>query len=121
MRRQTLVLGILALILIGAILTAGCAARERRGAGINPAPSAIRTPTPPARPTTTPALPGTATCTDEGGSTCSIGTDCPAAWDDAADTFSCCQEPCSNAGGDAIITIDPYETEVMDSDLGDIL
>jgi len=61
MRHQTLVLGILALILIGAILTAGCAARERRGAGINPAPSAIRTPTPPARPTTTPALPGTAT------------------------------------------------------------
>jgi hypothetical protein len=120
MRHQTLVLGFLALILIGAIITAGCA-KERKETGANPAPPAIRTPTPPARPTTTPALPVAGTCTAKSRSVCNSDTDCPGRWLDATDTFSGSPQPCTSAGGNAIVTIDPYGTEVTNSDIGDIL
>ncbi|HUK92958.1 MAG TPA: hypothetical protein VLU98_02860 [Methanomicrobiales archaeon] len=120
MKQKTLIIGFLALILIGAILTAGCA-RARNGAGPNPASPALSTPTPPVPPANTPAAPGSSTCSAEGGSVCDAGTDCPAKWVDATDTFSCCSQACTVPGGSATATIEPYGTEVTNGDLGDII
>ncbi|HVP24533.1 MAG TPA: hypothetical protein VMS81_00950 [Methanomicrobiales archaeon] len=119
MKRETIALGFLALILFGAILSPGCA-RERRREGPNPVPPALTTPALPGRPTITAAVPGSATCSAEGGSVCSAGTDCPGRWLDASDTFSCCSSSCTSPGGVATVTIEPYGTEVTNGDLGSI-
>jgi len=119
MDRRTLLIGLLALILVGAILACGCA-RERRGETSPPAPPALRTPPRPAQPTVTPAVPGAGTCSALGGSTCSPGTDCPGTWLDASDSFSCCSQSCTGAGGSAAVTIEPYQTEATNTGLGDI-
>jgi len=60
-------------------------------------------------------------CSGLGGFECDVGEECQGEWLDATDSFSCCSQACEPvADNEDILTIDPFETNPENEDLGDL-
>ena len=117
MEKRKLLTGLIALSLICIALTSGCVNEKRT----TPSPSSTPALTPTPAPSVTPASDGLQSCTELNGFECGMGEDCPGEWLDASDTFSCCSEPCtSSTGAEGVLTIEPFEPNPENEELGEV-
>jgi hypothetical protein len=116
MEKHKLLAGLLALSVICVALTSGCVKEE------GPRPTPTSTPSATPTPTITTSVAGKLkTCAELNGSVCEVGEECQGEWLDASDTFSCCSKPCISGISEAgILTINPFEPEPENEELGDI-
>ncbi|RZN36907.1 MAG: hypothetical protein EFT35_07425 [Methanophagales archaeon ANME-1-THS] len=112
MQKHQLLAGLLALSVLCIVLTSGCV--QEKGATPTPPPSAPPT-------LSTSVAGGLKTCTELNGYVCEVGDECPGEWLDASDTFSCCSKPCTSSIREAgVLTIEPFEPNPENEELGDV-
>ena len=125
MEKNKLLMGLIAISVICIALTSGCVKEN----GSAPSPTATPTPTSTTAPSVTPAPSaasitesgGLKTCAELNGYECGMGEECPGEWLDASDTFSCCSEPCTSSTGDeGVLTIEPFELNPENEELGEV-
>jgi predicted small secreted protein len=113
-----------AVILIGALLVAGCAggrgfARDRETG--TPAVSGTQTKDSGGNPAQT-AQKGSAltakTCAAQSGTICGAGQTCTGTWIAASDSFSCCSGKVADAGSGPVLTVEPIGMGEENGDLG---
>ena len=127
MEKRKLLVELIAISAICIVLASGCVKEE------GTAPSSTPTSTPTSTTTTAPSVTSTPsttpitesgglkTCAELNGYECEMGEDCSGEWLDASDTFSCCSEPCtSSTGDDGIVTIEPFELNPENEELGGV-
>jgi hypothetical protein len=124
MGKRKLLTGLIAISVICIVLTSGCVKEN----GSAPSPTATPTsttassvtPAPSAAPITKSS--GLKTCAELNGYECGMGEECPGEWLDASDTFSCCSEPCTSSTGDeGVLTIEPFELNPENEELGEVI
>ena len=57
------------------------------------------------------------TCEELNGYLCEVGEECSGEWLEASDTFRCCN--CSCGVQEELLTIDPFELDVENEEVGD--
>jgi hypothetical protein len=108
--------GLLAISVLCIVLTSGCVKEKGATPTPPPAPSATLTPT-----LTASLAGGLKTCAELNGYVCEVGDECPGEWIDASDTFSCCSKPCTSSISEAgLLTIEPFEPNPENEELGDV-
>jgi hypothetical protein len=116
-KQKLLTFGLMAILVICIVLISGCV--KEKSETLTPTPTPSVTPTPTA--TLTPAPASFKTCTELNGYVCEVGEECQGEWLDASDTFSCCSEKCkSSISEEELLTIDLFEVNPENEELGDV-
>ena len=119
MEKRKLLTGLIAISVICIVLSSGCVKEK----GATPTPTSTPAPsvTPAPTATSTSASGSLKTCAELNGYECGMGEECPGEWLDASDTFSCCSEPCTSSTSDeGIVTIEPFELNPENEELGEL-